>query len=122
MEGLLLERDGLASVRRILVPFFDRPITRTAMSEDLQKRAQPCDQQAANGMVDSTKAFFTGVMATRGSRTDLDRNVLYAAAAALITKGVFENKQMRASVRLTGLRHDAVSKAIAYRTEISDLC
>ena len=73
-------------------------------------------------MVDSTKAFFTGVMATRGRRTDLDRNVLYAAAAALIPKGVFENKQMRASVRLTGLRHDAVSKAITYRTEMDDLC
>mmetsp|Transcript_62075 Transcript_62075/g.140419 ORF Transcript_62075/g.140419 Transcript_62075/m.140419 type:complete len:107 (-) Transcript_62075:357-677(-) len=86
------------------------------MSKDFLKRAQPCDQQAVNDMVDGIKAFFTGTMATRGRRADLDRSVLFAAAAAVIPKGVRENRQMRAFMRLTGLRHDAVSKAITYRT------
>ena len=60
-------------------------------------------------MAGSTKAFFTGKMATRGRRTDLGRNAFYAAAAAVIPKCVRENKQMRAFMRLSGLRHDAVS-------------
>ena len=45
MEDLLLERGGLGSVRRILDQFFDRPIIRTAMSDDLRQRAQPHDQK-----------------------------------------------------------------------------
>ena len=56
-------------------------------------------------MIDSIKAFFTGTMATRGRRTDLDRNVFYAAAAAVIPKKVREDKQVRAVSRLIGLRH-----------------
>ena len=48
------------------------------MSEDLKERAQPHDQEAIQGMIDSAKAFFTGTMATCGRRTDLDRNVFYA--------------------------------------------
>ena len=113
MEDLLLERGGLGSVRRILDQFFDRPIIRTAMSEDLRQRAQPHDQKAIQDMIDSAKAFFTGTMATRGRRTDLDRNVFYAAAAAIIPKKVREDKQVRAVMRLTGLRHDAIIKAQA---------
>ena len=88
MEDLLLERGGLGSVRRILDQFCDRPIVRTAMSDDLKERAQPHDQKAIQDMIDSIKAFFTGTMATRGRHTDLDRNVFYAAAAAVIPKKV----------------------------------
>ena len=41
MEDLLLERGGLGSVRRILDQFFDRPIIRTAMSDDLKSKSKP---------------------------------------------------------------------------------
>ena len=73
-------------------------------------------------MIDSIKAFFTGTMATRGRRTDLDRNVFYAAAAAVIPKKVREDKQVRAVMRVTGLRHDAIMKALAMRTDMDDQC
>ena len=58
------------------------------MSGDLKERAQPHDQKAIQGMIKSAKALFTVMMATRGWRTDLDRNVFYATAAAVITKKV----------------------------------
>jgi hypothetical protein len=51
MEDLLLGRDGLGPVRRILDHFFDRPIIRTAMSEDLKERAQPHDHKAIQGLL-----------------------------------------------------------------------
>ena len=120
MEDLLLERGGLGSVRRILDQFFDRPIIRTAMSEHLREQAQPHDSEAITAMLESIKAFFTGTMTTRGRRTDLNRNVFYAAAAAVIPAGARENKQTRAVMRLTGLRHGAVSKAIRFRSEMYD--
>jgi len=46
------------------------------MSGDLKERAQPHDEK---DMIESAKALFTGTMATRERRTDLDRNVFYAA-------------------------------------------
>jgi hypothetical protein len=61
-------------------------------------------------------------MATRRRRTDLDRNVFYAAAAAIIPKKVLENKQVRAVMRLKGLSHDAIIKAVAMRTNKDDQC
>ena len=51
MEGMLQERGGLCSVRRILDHFFDRPIIRTAMGEDLKERAQPHDHKAIQGLL-----------------------------------------------------------------------
>lgn len=120
MEDLLLERGGLETVRRVLDMFFDRPIIRTAMSEHLKEKAQPSDRETIDAMLVSIKHFFTGTMVTRGRRTDLDRNVFYAAAAAVIPKSARENRQMRAVMRLTGLRHDAVQKAIDFRVNMDD--
>ena len=110
MEDLLLERGGLCSVRRILDHFYDHPIIRTAMSEDLKERAQPHDQKAIQDMIDSAKAFFTGTMATCGRRTDLDRNAAYAAAASMVPNKVRENKQVWAVMRLTGPCHGLLSR------------
>ena len=90
------------------------------MSDHLRELAQPHDTEATTAMVDSIKAFFTGTLKTRGRRTDLDRDVFYAAAV-IVPKGLRENKQMRAVMRLTGLRHDALSKAIQFRSEMGDL-
>jgi len=46
-------------------------------------------------------------MATRGRRADLDRNALYAAAAAVIPRKVREDKQVQAVMRLNGLDANA---------------
>jgi hypothetical protein len=70
--------------------------------------AQPSDREATTAIVESIKAFFAGTMATRGRRTDLNRNVFYAAAEAVTPKGLREKKRIRAVVRLTGLRHDDI--------------
>ena len=115
MEDLLLERGGLGSVRRILDQFFDRPIIRTAMSDDLRQRAQPHDQKAIQDMIDSAKAFFTGTMVTCGRRTDLDRTVFYAAAAAIIPKKVREDAAAACPLVAMGLvwvQRGVVSTAI----------
>jgi len=85
------------------------------MSDHLRENAQPCDREAITAVIESIKAFFT-----RGRRTDLNRNVFYAAAAAVIPKGVRENKQIRAVMRLAGLRHDAISKGVEFRNEMDD--
>ena len=120
MEDLLLQRGGLETVRWMLDLFFDWLIIRTAIGDHLKEKCQRYDREACAAMVESIKHFFTGTMATRGRRTDLNRNVFYAAAAAVIPKNALENRQIRAVMRLTGLRHDAVSKAIAFRMEMDD--
>ena len=61
------------------------------------------------------KALFAETMATRGRRTDLNRNVFYAAAAAVIPKGVHEKKRIRAVMQLAGLRRDAMAPSSATR-------
>jgi len=88
---------------------------RTAMSDHLRENAQPCDREAITAVIESIKAFFT-----RGRRTDLNRNVFYAAAAAVIPKGVHEKKRIRAVMRLTGLRRDAIFKGAEFRNEMDD--
>ncbi|MEC7493472.1 MAG: hypothetical protein VYB01_11340, partial [Pseudomonadota bacterium] len=70
MEDLLLERGGLGSVRRILDQFFDRPIVRTAMSDDLKERAQPHDQKAIQDMI---KAQYYSLLRERGPETARER-------------------------------------------------
>jgi hypothetical protein len=109
-------------VRSVLDQFFNRPVIRTAMSEHLQGQLPRGggDKIAVDSMVESIKDFFTGAMASKGRRTDLNMNVFYAAAAAIIPKNVRENRQMRAVMRLTGLRYDAVSKALKLRAELED--
>ena len=54
------------------------------MSDHLKGDAQPCDREAITAIIESMKALFAETMATRGRRTDLNRNVVYAAAAAVI--------------------------------------
>ena len=122
MEGLLLERGGLFSVRRILDQFFGRPATCTAMSEDPRERAQPYGQKAIQDMIGGAKACFTGTLATRGRRTDLGRYVFYGAVAAAIPEKVREDKQVQAVMRLAGLRHNAIIKAAAMRIEMGERC
>ena len=61
-------------------------------------------------------------MATRGRRTDLNRNVFYTAAAATIPKKARENKQVQEVMRLKGLRHEAIIKAVTMRTDMDDQC
>ena len=100
MEDLLLQRGGLSSAHRTLGQLFDRPIVRTIMSDYLKENAPSSDRDTIAAMVESIKAFFTGTMATRGRRTDLNRNVFYAAAAAVIPKDVRENRQMRQSFQV----------------------
>ena len=90
------------------------------MSDQLKENAQPCDREATTAIVESIKAFFAGTMATRGRRTDLNRKVFYAAAEAVTPKGLREKKRIRAVVRLTGLRHDAISKDVEFRNEMDD--
>jgi hypothetical protein len=100
------------------------------MSDQLKENAQPCDREAITAMVcdreaitamvESIKAFFAGMMATRGRRTDLNRNVFYAAAEAVTPKGLREKKRIHAMVRLTGMRHDAISKGAEFRNEMDD--
>jgi hypothetical protein len=120
MEDLLLQRGGLSSAHRTLGQLFDRPIVRTIMSDYLKENAPSSDRDTIAAMVESIKVFFTGAMATRGRRTDLNRNVFYAAAAAVIPQDVRENRQMRAVMRLTGSRFDAVRKAIKFREKMDD--
>jgi len=93
-----------------------------AMSKHLQDQLPRGgdDKVAVDSMVESIKDFFTGAMASKGRRSDLNMNIFYAAAAAIIPKGVRENRQMRAVMRLTGLRYDAVSKALELRAKLED--
>mmetsp|Transcript_42167 Transcript_42167/g.78095 ORF Transcript_42167/g.78095 Transcript_42167/m.78095 type:complete len:103 (+) Transcript_42167:207-515(+) len=90
------------------------------MSDHLKGDAQPCDREAITAIIESMKALFAETMATRGRRTDLNRNVFYAAAAAVIPKGVHEKKRIRAVMRLTGLRHDDIFKGAEFRNEMDD--
>ena len=59
-------------------------------------------------MIESAKAFFTGTLAT----------IFYAVAAVTILKEVRENNQMRAVMRLTGLRCGTLKKAVGFRNEM----
>jgi hypothetical protein len=54
------------------------------MSDQLKENAQPCDRKAITATIKSIEVFFAETIATRGRRTDLNWNVFYAAAAAVI--------------------------------------
>ena len=73
-------------------------------------------------MIDSARVFFTGTVATRGRCSDPGHNVYFAAAAAIIPAKVRGNEQVREVVSLTGLHHDAATKAIAVHTDMDDQC
>ena len=90
------------------------------MSDQLKENAQPCDREAITAIIESMEAFFAETTATRGWRTDPNRDVFYAAAAAVTPKGVHEKKRIRAVMRLAGLRRDAISKVVEFRNEMDD--
>ena len=72
------------------------------MSDHLKGGAQPCDREAITDIIESMKALFAETIATRGRRTDVNRNVFHAAAAAVIAKRYAREK--------TNSRGDAVDR------------
>ena len=120
MESLLFQLGGLETIRRVLDSFFARPAVRTAMSNHLKSKTKSHDDAAVDSIIKTAKAFFTGIMGTKGRRSDIDMNAFWAAAAAIVPVTAREDKLVRAVMRILGLRYESVKRAIELRKAMVD--
>ena len=120
MESLLFQLGGLETIRRVLDSFFARPAVRTAMSNHLKSKTKSHDDAAVESIIKTAKAFFTGIMGTKGRRSDIDMNAFWAAAAAIVPVTAREDKLVRAVMRILGLRYESVKRAIELRKAMVD--
>ena len=120
MESLLFQLGGLDTIRRVLDSFFARPAVRTAMSNHLKSKTKSHDDAAVDSIINTAKAFFTGIMGTKGRRSDIDMNAFWAAAAAMVPVTAREDKLVRAVMRILGLRYESVKRAIELRKAMVD--
>ena len=120
MESLLFQLGGLETIRRVLDSFFARPAVRTAMSNHLKSKTKSHDDAAVDSIIKTAKAFFTGIMGTKGRRSDIDMNAFWAAAAAIVPVTAREDKLVRAIMRILGLRYESVKRAIELRKAMVD--
>ena len=120
MEQLLFNLGGLETIGRVLDSFFARPAVRVTMSDHVKSRTSSEDQSTTDGIIVTAKSFFTGIMVTKGRRSDIDMNAFWAAAAALVPVTARKDRKVRSVMRVLGLRHETVKRAIEMRKAMTD--
>ena len=120
MEHLLFRLGSLEIIDKALRSFFARPAVRVAMSTHLNSRTDSVDDSTIDEVIRMAKGFFTGVMATKGRRTDIDMNAFWAAAAAVVPVSTKKDRKARSVMRVLGLRHDSVKHATEDRGAMAD--
>ena len=86
----------------------------------MSSKTKSHDGAAVDSINKTTKAFFTGIMGTKGRRSDIDMNAFWAAAEAIVPVTAREDKLVRAVMRILGLRYESVKRAIELRKAMVD--
>ena len=120
MEQLLFRLGGLKTVGRVLDSFFARPAVRVAMTDHLKSKTVSTDDKTVDEVIATAKGFFTGVMHTKGRRSDIDTNTFWAAVTALVPVTAREDRKVRSVMRVLGLRYASVKRAIEIRKVMVD--
>jgi hypothetical protein len=120
MEQLLFRLGGFETIGRVVESFCARPAVRVAMTDHLKSQTASTDDKTVDEVITTAKRFFTGVMHTKGRRSDIDTNAFWAAAAALVPVTAREDKKVRSVMRVLGLRYESVKRAIEIRKAMVD--
>ena len=111
---------GLELTRKIVARFMVMPEVRPLLPGHLQKR-RAADEETRDELLDTARAFLTGLLGTKGRRSDEDANAWMAAAVGLIPRTLFQDKRGRSASRVSGLSYRQLKRACAGRGEMEDL-
>lgn len=86
----------------------------------MRSRLPDKDDDARDEIINASRSFLKGIMASRGRRTDVESTAFWAAAVALIPSDVLKNRKGRAIMRLLDIDYRVVKKASEMRAGLED--
>lgn len=117
MKAQLIKLGGLKTIRNILDKFLRRTLIKLVSPES---QMDLDEKNAKDTIIDAARDFFGGIMASKGRRSDVDRNAFWAVASALLPKSLLEDRKGRAAMRLLGVNYRVVKKAGETRAKLED--
>lgn len=119
LQDLTFTFGDLKLTRNIISNFLELPLVKRLLPEELRKKqAENVDAGTAKILLEAARDFFNDIMATRGRRSDEDRNAFWAGLVALIPANILEDRRGRAAMRLLNVQYRHVKQATILRTAV----
>jgi len=119
LQDLTFTFGDLTLTRAVISKFLELPLIKRLLPDELwKKQAEDVDSGPAKILLEAAREFFNDIMATRGRRTDEDRNAFWAGLVALIPANILEDRRGRAAMRLLNVQYRHIKKATVLRTAV----
>ena len=83
-------------------------------------RKEAADSKTARALLEAAADFLHGVLASKGRRSDEDRNAFWASVVSLIPRDAAKKRMVRAAMRLLKVPKRVVKQAMRMRGELED--
>ena len=80
------------------------------MTDHLKSQTGSTDDRTVDEVIATAKGFITCAMHTKGRRSDIDTNAIWAAAAALVPVTAREDEEARSVMRILRLRYGSAKR------------
>ena len=101
LRGELFTFGGLELTRQVLDSFLNMSEVKLLLPEKVKKaRKEAADAKTARALLEAASEFLHGVLASKGRRSDDDRNAFWASVVSLIPRDAAKKKMIRAAMRL----------------------
>lgn len=112
---------GLELTRHVLASFLDLSEVKLLLPERVkQARMDAADAKTARLLLEAASSFLHSVLASKGRRSDEDRNAFWASVVSLIPKDAAEKRMIKAAMRLLKVPKRVVKQAMLLRGELED--
>ena len=112
---------GLELTRQVLNSFLNlREVTLLLPEKVKTARQEAADAKTARVLLETASEFLHGVLASKGRRSDEDRNAFWASVVSLIPRDAAKRRMVRAAMRLLKVPKRIVKQAMVMRGELED--
>ena len=121
LRSLLFTFGGLNLTKAVLERFLGMKEVKLLLDDDfLKTRAEVADAKTATALLQAAKRFLNEMLATKGRRSDVERNAFWASVVSLMPTDLLENRQGRAMMRILGISYSTMKRANTMRKDLED--
>ena len=121
LRGDLFTFGGLELTRQVLHSFLNMSEVKLLLPEKVKKaRKEAADAKTARVLLETASEFLHSVLASKGRRSDDDRNAFWASVVSLIPRDAARKRMVRGAMRLLKVPKRIVKQAMVMRSELED--
>ena len=106
LRSQLLTYGGLELTRGVMAQFLTLPEVKLLLPEATRQAQQEVtDSKTARMLLEAASKFLHEVLATKGRRSDEDRNAFWASVVSLLPRDLLDKRMGAAAMRLLKVRH-----------------